>query len=100
MDQVSVYSPEQIDRWLRAWTLLANSSSRRLLDVRSEIEAAASRLDRNSPGHLAMEMRMKGSSQEQIARALGVSNIRGARILRHAQEQMARYLGWDGVTPA
>lgn len=38
---------------------------------------------------------MKGSSKEQIARALGVSNSRGARLLRDAEEQVAEHLGWD-----
>jgi hypothetical protein len=97
MDQTNRYSPEQIDQWLRAWPLLTNSTSQRLLDVRADIEAAATGLDRNSPGHLAVEMRMKGSSRLQIARALGVSNTRGARILREALEQMSRLLGGDGA---
>lgn len=91
------YSPEQIDQWLRAWTLLTRSSSSHLSQVRSDLESAAASLDRNSPGHLAVEMRMKGSNKQQIARALGVSNSKGAEILHRAQEQMARYLGWNGT---
>ncbi len=95
MAQTQGYSPEQIDRWLRAWTLLAIGGSRSLAEVRADLEAAVATLDRNSPGHLAVEMRMKGSSKEQIARALGVSNSRGARLLRDAEEQVAEHLGWD-----
>lgn len=94
MDITRDYSPDQIDRWLRAWALLLDSVSPRLLKIRDDIETAVSTLDRNSPGHLAVEMRMKGNSEQQIARALGVSNTRGARILRDAREQMARHLGW------
>lgn len=99
MDNIQAYTPEQIDQWLRAWSLLTSSSSERLSAVRSDIEQAASALDRNSPEHLAVELRMKANSPTQIARALGVSNSRGASILRHAQEQMARELGWDGSIP-
>lgn len=88
------YSPEQIDQWLRAWTLLTSGTSDRLARVRSDLESAAASLDLNSPGHLAVEMRMKGNDKQQIARALGVSNSRGSAILREAQEQMARFLGW------
>ena len=91
------YTPEEIDQWLRGWTLLVSSSSRRLSDVRSDLENAAASLDRNSPGHLAIEMRMKGSTKQEIARALGVSITKGTSILRDAQEQMARYLGRDGT---
>ena len=89
------YTAEEIDQWLRGWTLLVSSSSRRLTDVRSDLENAAASLDRNSPGHLAIEMRMKGSTKQEIARALGVSISKGASILRDAQEQMARYIGSD-----
>ncbi len=95
MASTTAYSPDEIDRWLRAWALLLESTSPRLSEVRADIEHATSVLDRNSPGHLAMELRMKGSSERQIARALGVSNTQGARILRKAVEQMARYLGWE-----
>ena len=91
------YTAEEIDQWLRGWALLVDSSSRRLADVRSDLENAAASLDRNSPGHLAIEMRMKGSTKQEIARALGVSITRGASILRDAQEQMARYLRGDGT---
>ena len=38
---------------------------------------------------------MKGTSEQQIARALGVSNTTGTRILRTALEQMAVELGWE-----
>jgi hypothetical protein len=100
MDQTRDYSPNQIDRWLRAWTLLVGATSPRLLKIRDDIESAVATLDRNSAGHLAVEMRMKGSSEEQIARALGVSNSRGARILREARERMARHLGWQGEAAA
>ena len=93
----NVYSPDQIDQWLRAWTLLSNSTSERLAKVRSDLESAAASLDMNSQERLAVEMRMKGNNREQIARALGVSNSRGARILKGAQEQMARRLGWPGA---
>ena len=93
------YTPEQVDQWLRGWALLINSSSQRLSQVRSDLENAAASLDRNLPGHLAVEMRMKGSTRQEIARALGVSISRGASILRYAQEQMARYLGTDDTAP-
>ena len=91
------YSPDTIDQWLRAWTLLTGGTSERLARVRSDIESAAASLDMNSPGHLAVEMRMKGNDKLQIARALGVSNSRGATILREAEEHMARHLGWGRV---
>lgn len=93
------YTPERIDQWLRGWTLLTSSSSQRLSDVRSDLENAAASLDRNSPGHLAIEMRMKGSTKQEIARALGVSISRGASILRDAQVTMAEYLSADRPLP-